>query len=150
MAENYFAILGISSEASTQDVKNAYRRLAQQYHPDHGGGDSRKFMAVQEAYDVLVDPEQRRRCRQESSGERVPVRVVRTRSKERSAERGEPVWPMDEPVRPRGEYRRSRRGHVWTDESGLGFSDLNGFSSRDFDMEFEKLFERMLRTFFTW
>lgn len=143
MAESYFSILGISSDASTQEVKNAYHRLVQQYHPDHGGGDSRKFMAVQEAYNVLRDPEQRRRCRQrESFGERVPVRVVRTQSAKSSAggfsggsaQRKRHVWSNDE-------SGRTRSGHVWSNETDLRY--------RDFDMEFEELFKRMLRTFFS-
>jgi len=67
MAQSYFAILGISFDADAEEVKNAYRRLAKRYHPDREGGDSRKFREVQEAYTVLIDPEERRRPHREQA-----------------------------------------------------------------------------------
>ncbi|MCF8025513.1 MAG: DnaJ domain-containing protein [Desulfobacteraceae bacterium] len=60
MARSYYAILGIPADASHEEVKTAYRRLAKQYHPDHAGGDSRKFRDIQEAYSVLADSAKRR------------------------------------------------------------------------------------------
>ncbi|MBA2882647.1 DnaJ-class molecular chaperone [Desulfosalsimonas propionicica] len=81
MARSYYAILGIPADASHEEVKTAYRRLAKQYHPDHAGGDSRKFRDVQEAYSVLADSAKRREYeRHRETGE---VRV-RTASSQRS------------------------------------------------------------------
>ncbi len=60
MAKSYFAILGITSMATADEVRAAYRRLAKTYHPDryHGGSDT--FRQIQEAYNVLGNAERRR------------------------------------------------------------------------------------------
>lgn len=55
---DYYKILGVSQQASDQDIKRAYRRLAHQYHPDKGG-DAQKFQEISEAYQVLSDKEKR-------------------------------------------------------------------------------------------
>lgn len=51
---DYYNILGVSKEASSDDIKNAYRRLARTNHPDKGG-DKDKFQKIQEAYETLSD-----------------------------------------------------------------------------------------------
>lgn len=56
--KNYFDILGISPEASEEDIKKAYRSLAMKHHPDRGG-DQTKFQEIQEAYDILSDPQKK-------------------------------------------------------------------------------------------
>jgi len=53
MAKSYFAILGISSGATADEVRSAYRRLAKEYHPDYYAGGSERFQDIQEAYAVL-------------------------------------------------------------------------------------------------
>lgn len=55
---DYYKALGVAAEASADDIKRAYRKLAKQYHPDSTGGDKAKearFKDVQNAYDVLGD-----------------------------------------------------------------------------------------------
>jgi molecular chaperone DnaJ len=59
MPKNYYLVLGITSEATLDDVKDAYRRLAKAYHPDRYGGNNASFLAIQEAYSVLSDPAKR-------------------------------------------------------------------------------------------
>ena len=60
MGKDYYKILGISRNASDEEIKRAFRRLAHKYHPDtKGGGDEAKFKEVNEAYQVLSDPERR-------------------------------------------------------------------------------------------
>ena len=58
--EDHYATLGVSEKASQDDIKNAYRKLAFQYHPDKKGGNKNKFQAISSAYEHLEDPQKRR------------------------------------------------------------------------------------------
>jgi len=58
MAKDYYKILGVSRDASEEEIKRAYRKLAQKYHPDKGG-DEKKFKEINEAYEVLSDKQKR-------------------------------------------------------------------------------------------
>lgn len=57
--KDYYKILGVSRNASEEEVKKAYRKLAHQYHPDKAGGDERRFKEINEAYQILSDREKR-------------------------------------------------------------------------------------------
>jgi molecular chaperone DnaJ len=60
--KDYYKILGVSSNASEEEIKKSYRRVAMQYHPDRNPGDKEaeeKFKIASEAYEVLRDPEKR-------------------------------------------------------------------------------------------
>ena len=62
--KDYYRILGVERNASQADIKKAYRRLARQYHPDVRPGDKaaeERFKEINEAYEVLGDPEKRKR-----------------------------------------------------------------------------------------
>lgn len=62
--KDYYQILGISKSASSDDIKQAYRKLARKYHPDLNPGDQKaeaRFKEVNEAQEVLSDPDKRRK-----------------------------------------------------------------------------------------
>jgi molecular chaperone DnaJ len=59
MAKDYYEILGVSRDASDEEIKKAYRRLAHKYHPDKGSGNEERFKEVNEAYQILSDREKR-------------------------------------------------------------------------------------------
>lgn len=62
MKRDYYEILGVGKNASTEDIKKAYRKLAKQYHPDKNQGDAQaeeKFKELNEAYEILSDDKKR-------------------------------------------------------------------------------------------
>ncbi|HEX7510925.1 MAG TPA: J domain-containing protein [Chitinivibrionales bacterium] len=62
--KDYYAVLGVSKEATSDEIRRAYRKLAMKYHPDKTKGDkaaSAKFTDINEANQVLSDPEKRRK-----------------------------------------------------------------------------------------
>ena len=61
MAKSLYDTLGVAKNASQDEIKKAYRKLARQYHPDRNAGDEaseERFKEVQQAYDVLSDAEE--------------------------------------------------------------------------------------------
>lgn len=59
MTKNYYDILGVGRNASKDEIKRAYRRLAHEHHPDKGSGEAEKFKEINEAYQVLSDDAKR-------------------------------------------------------------------------------------------
>jgi len=88
MAKSYFAILGISPNATADEIRSAYRRLAKEFHPDRYEGGSQTFMEIQEAYAVLGD------IRKRHEYERKLSKVARKTPLRRT------IYPEPEPLIP--------------------------------------------------
>ena len=106
-ARDPYEVLGVSSMASDEEIRSAYRRLAQLHHPDHNGGSleaARRFQQVQDAYveivrrrrgssgkpgatsDARVDPDLERRLADLERELRDAARVARERARRAAAE----------------------------------------------------------------
>ena len=59
MAKDYYALLGVSKDASADEIKAAFRKKAHEHHPDKGG-DEEKFKQVNEAYQILSNESKRK------------------------------------------------------------------------------------------
>src|SRR5438105_14830793 len=60
---DYYKILGVGKNASDEEIKKAYRKLARRYHPDRNAGDKQaeeRFKEISQAHDVLSDPDKRK------------------------------------------------------------------------------------------
>src|SRR5262245_38251074 len=61
--KDYYAVLGVSSDATDKDIQKAYRKLAKESHPDANAGDAKaeeRFKEISAAHEVLGDPERRK------------------------------------------------------------------------------------------
>ncbi len=93
MAKSYFAILGISPNATADEIRNAYRRLAKEFHPDLYTGSSERFRDIQEAYSVLGNI--RRKREYEQRLRKVPIK---TPLRSNTYPAPEPLIPDEGPV----------------------------------------------------
>lgn len=85
MNQDYFTLLGVARDASDEQIRHAYRRLAMRHHPDRNLGNAApaemRFKAIKQAYETLADPE--RRADYEASldglaaGEEAPAEAAR-------------------------------------------------------------------------
>ena len=129
MTKNYYLILGVTVDASAEDIKVAFRRRAMELHPDRSGLASGPFQDAQEAYSVLGDPELRRRYDRQH-------RAVRARGHRRS--------PVPEPwvkESPKGEYPHPI-------EPVRSFRDVRPLQSfESYSPSFDELFERFWGNF---
>src|ERR1700676_2241245 len=60
---DYYGILGVKRDASEDEIKKAYRKLARQYHPDRNPGDKQaeeRFKQISQAHDILSDSDKRK------------------------------------------------------------------------------------------
>ena len=68
MAKDYYDTLGVEKNATPEEIKKAFYKLAHKYHPDKKGGDENKFKEINEAYQVLSDKNKRAQYDQFGSG----------------------------------------------------------------------------------
>ena len=129
MGKNYYLILGITENASREDIRAAFRQRAMELHPDRSGMESGPFQDVQEAYSVLGDPERRRQYDREYGVQRAPGR--------RGGRAAEPL------VREKGEAEPFRPV-----QPARGFRELSPLESFEtYTPSFGELFERFWSNF---
>jgi DnaJ-class molecular chaperone len=122
---DYYHILGIPRTASADDIKKAYRRLARQYHPDlHAGVKKaemeKKFKELNEAQEVLTDPEKRKKYDQFGA-----------------------EWEQAQAFE---KARQQGQGRGFGAQRGFGGEESSGFEGGQFSDFFESLFGRQAGT----
>src|ERR1700739_2031501 len=102
MAQTPYEVLGVKPDASAEDIRKVYRKLAKQYHPDLNPGKpaaEERFKAVSAAYDLLADPEKRARYDRgeidESGVERPPRSYYRGYAEGAEGRKYQPEGEMD-------------------------------------------------------
>ncbi|CAK9295305.1 unnamed protein product [Gordionus sp. m RMFG-2023] len=131
MSKDFYKVLGLNKNATPDEIKKAYRKMALQYHPDKNKepGAEDKFKNVSEAYDVLSDPEKRKTYDRIGSSQKLPF-------KNRHADFYDPFTAFSNP---KG-YSR-----VWfTENSRSGPSSSSTFSFETDDPF--RIFERFFGT----
>jgi len=105
--KDYYTVLGVDRKATPDDIKSAYRRLARKYHPDVSkeANAEEQFKDVQEAYEVLKDPEKRTAYDQLGSN-----------------------WKQGQEFRPPPNWGSNTRFYSSEDMGDFSESDMGGFS----------------------
>ena len=123
---DYYIVLGVSRTESSAGIRDAFRKLAKQYHPDLGGPESRdRFQEIARAYEILSDPEQRRTYDQTLSRSERLLRPEPLKPAQRQHTiRPEPLVP--EPVSITHDFKRFRPSYdalfesIFRNFSGIG------------------------------
>ncbi|GAB3919309.1 DnaJ C-terminal domain-containing protein [Larkinella terrae] len=95
---DYYNTLGIKKDASTDDIKKAYRKLARKYHPDLNPNDKEantRFQQINEANEVLSDPEKRKKYDQYGEDWKHAEQFEQARQSQQNAGRGEQRFSGD-------------------------------------------------------
>ncbi|MDR2123227.1 MAG: J domain-containing protein [Flavobacteriaceae bacterium] len=123
---DYYKILGLDKNASQDEIKKAYRKLARKYHPDLNPNDKEanvKFQQINEAHEVLSDPEKRKKYDQYGEN-----------------------WKHAEQFKQARQQQNAGGGHYYYDNSGNPFEGSSqGFGTEGFSDFFSELFGRKTR-----
>ncbi len=116
---DYYSVLGVPKDATEEDIKKAYRKLARKNHPDLNPNDAeanKKFQQINEAHEILSDPEKRKKYDQYGKDWQYADQFEQARARQGSAQQGA--------------GRQQGRPFTSGDEDNFDFSD--GFGGADF------------------
>src|SRR5688500_12251475 len=105
---DYYATLGVAKTASEKEIKQAFRKLARKHHPDVNLGSSgaeAKFKEINEAYEVLGDPDKRRKYDELGANWKAYEQAQRSGVDPRTAGGFGGGWPGGQPGAGAGGYR---------------------------------------------
>jgi molecular chaperone DnaJ len=129
MRKNYYLILRLAPEATSDQIRSAYRQRALELHPDRTGFGSDQFLELQEAYDVLSDPVRREIYDREA--EEIPIRRL------------DAMRPPETVI-----LRRHRAEPLAPAQPSREFEDISLFRSFEtFSPSLDELFERLWSNF---
>lgn len=120
---DYYKVLGLTKEATQNDIKKAYRKLARKYHPDLNPNDTaaqKKFQQINEAHEVLIDPEKRKKYDKYGKEWEHAEEFEKARSQQ--------------------QYQQYSGGGFGGRTAGGGFGSTGGFEEGDFSDFFESMF----------
>ena len=66
--KNYYNILNVEENATSDQIKKSFRKMSMKYHPDKNNGDDQKFKEINEAYEILGDTDERKKYDFKRSG----------------------------------------------------------------------------------
>ncbi len=109
--KDYYRVLQVPKNATTEEIKRAYRRLARQYHPDVNpdAQAEERLKEINEAYEVLSNPETRRAYDRERTQVRIHKRAARPARRTYSGDPFQDIWDFFFPETSRARYPRYRR-----------------------------------------
>ncbi len=116
---DYYKVLGLSKDASADDIKKAYRKLARKYHPDLNPNDKeaeKKFKEINEANEVLSDPDKRKKYDQYGADWKHADQFEQARQQQQR--RGGSGFGGSNTFGDHGQY------YTYADEEGADFSDF--------------------------
>jgi DnaJ-class molecular chaperone len=138
MPKNYYDILGTTKTASEKEIRQAYRKLARQFHPDVNPGDKsaeEKFKEINQAYEVLSDPEKRGKYDKHGENWEHADRIEEAQARA-GAGRGPFRWSTAAGADPFAGFRTGR-GRIFRWSTGDGEGEV----FTDFDLGEGNLFE---------
>jgi curved DNA-binding protein CbpA len=110
---NHYQTLGVSPNATPDEIKKAFREKAKQYHPDVTGGNAKKFMEVKEAYEALMNPQQYTEASDGSDPFQSYWGMHRKRTEQQERRKNKEYDPFDDFFKRAHQYNNNGGFYTW-------------------------------------